>query len=70
MKREYLVLSRGQWDRTLSPEAIQRAIDAFYAWYEAGLAGGTLKPGHRLAREGRSSPGAPLPMGHSRNRRK
>jgi hypothetical protein len=53
MKNEYLVLSRGQWDRALSPEAIQRAIDDFYAWYEAGLADGVLKPGHRLAREGK-----------------
>lgn len=53
MKNEYLVLSRGQWDPRLAPQAIQRAIDDFYAWYEAGLVAGTLKPGHRLAREGK-----------------
>ena len=45
---DYLVLSRGQWDPDASPEAVQRAIDAFYAWYERGLAEGRLKPGSRL----------------------
>jgi len=51
--REYLVLSRGQWDPTASPEEVQAAIDAFYIWYEQGLAAGLLKPGHRLAKEGK-----------------
>ena len=51
--REYLVLSRGQWDATASQEAVQTAIDAFYTWYEQSLAAGLMKPGHRLAREGK-----------------
>ncbi|QPF71523.1 hypothetical protein G8A07_00360 [Roseateles sp. DAIF2] len=50
---EFLVLSRGQWDPGLSPEAIQAMIDAFYRWYEQGLAEGSLLPGQRLARAGR-----------------
>ncbi|KQW51655.1 MULTISPECIES: YciI family protein [unclassified Roseateles] len=45
---DYLVLSRGQWDEDASPQAVQAAIDAFYVWYEQGLAEGRLKPGSRL----------------------
>jgi hypothetical protein len=45
---DYLVLSRGQWDADAGPQAVQTAIDAFYAWYEQGLAQGRLKPGSRL----------------------
>ncbi|MDR7269082.1 hypothetical protein J2X20_001711 [Pelomonas saccharophila] len=45
---DYLVLSRGQWDADASPQAVQAAIDAFYVWYEQGLAQGRLKPGSRL----------------------
>ncbi len=48
---EYLVISRGQWDPDLSPEAIQNAIDKFYHWYETGLDRGRMEPGQRLARE-------------------
>jgi hypothetical protein len=51
--REYLVLSRGRWDATASKEEVQAAIDAFYTWYEQSLAAGLMKPGHRLAREGK-----------------
>ena len=29
---EYLVISRGQWDKDLSREEIQNAIDQFYVW--------------------------------------
>lgn len=50
---EYLVISRGQWDEDASPEDIQRAIDAFYVWYEHSLESGVMKPGSRLAREGK-----------------
>lgn len=46
--KDYLVLSRGQWDADASPQAVQAAIDAFYVWYEQGLAQGRLKPGSRL----------------------
>ena len=51
--REYLVLSRGQWDETASKEEVQAAIDAFYIWYEQSLAAGLMKPGHRLRKEGK-----------------
>ncbi|MBV8037292.1 YciI family protein [Roseateles sp.] len=47
---DYLVLSRGQWNEDASPQAVQGAIDAFYDWYEQGLAQGRLKPGSRLER--------------------
>ncbi|MGQ3053359.1 MAG: YciI family protein [Roseateles sp.] len=50
---DYLVLSRGQWDDDASPQAVQGAIDAFYVWYEQGLAQGRLKPGSRLEPSGR-----------------
>jgi hypothetical protein len=48
-KKEYLLLSRGQWDPRKSKDEIQTAIDDFYAWYGQLLAEGTFKPGHRLA---------------------
>lgn len=50
---EFLVLSRGQWDRDKSPEEIQRAIDAFYAWRDRLLQAGKMKGGQRLAVEGK-----------------
>ena len=37
---DYLLISRGQWDETASPQDVQAAIDRFYAWYERGLADG------------------------------
>jgi hypothetical protein len=46
---EYLVISRGQWDEDKSPEEIQAAIDAFYAWHDRLVAAGKMKPGQRLA---------------------
>jgi hypothetical protein len=51
--REYLVLSRGQWDKTLSKQQIQTAIDEFYAWYDRNVEAGRMKAGHRLTTEGR-----------------
>ena len=51
--RQYLVLSRGQWDAAASQQEVQAAIDAFYTWYELSVAAGLMKPGYRLAREGR-----------------
>ena len=47
---EYLLLSRGHWDADKSPEEIQAAIDAFYAWHARLVAQGRFKPGQRLAR--------------------
>jgi hypothetical protein len=46
---EYLVISRGQWDRDKSPEEIQKAIDAFYLWHDRLVAEGKMKGGQRLA---------------------
>jgi len=50
---DYLVLSRGQWDAGKSPEEIQQAIDAFYAWHDQLVAKGRMKSGQRLARDAR-----------------
>lgn len=47
-KKQYLVISRGQWDEGATPEAVQGAIDRFYAWYEANLAAGRMVRGSRL----------------------
>ena|SRR6478752_3213344 len=46
---EYLLLSRGQWDAGKSPEEIQAAIDAFYAWHAQLVAQGRFRSGQRLA---------------------
>ncbi|MEP7102550.1 MAG: YciI family protein [Burkholderiales bacterium] len=50
---EYLVVSRGQWDVDASPAQIQGAIDRFYAWHAQCVEEGKMKPGQRLAREGK-----------------
>lgn len=50
---DYLVISRGMWDEQASRDELQAAIDAFYAWYERGLAQGRMKPGSRLENAGR-----------------
>lgn len=50
---EFLVISRGQWDRDKPPEEIQRAIDAFYLWIDGLIQEGKMKPGQRLATEGK-----------------
>ena len=49
---EYLVLSRGQWDKDASPEDIQIAIDEFYVWLDRMIAAGKMKRGQRLATGG------------------
>lgn len=50
---EFLVLSRGKWDPAIPPETIQQAIDDFYLWIERHIEAGRMKPGQRLARDGR-----------------
>lgn len=50
---EYLVISLGQWDPDASPEHIQGAIDRFYAWHARLVDEGKMKPGQRLARDGK-----------------
>jgi len=48
---EYLVLSRGQWDKNASKEDIERAIQKFYDWYGRNLEAGRMKAGSRLSTE-------------------
>ena len=48
-RSEYLVLSRGQWDRGKSPAEIQEAIDAFYGWADQLVQEGKMIAGQRLA---------------------
>lgn len=50
---DFLVISRGQWDKDKSPAEIQRAIDAFYVWLERLIESGQARHGQRLAREAR-----------------
>lgn len=50
---DYLVISRGRWDESASPNDVQRVIDAFYLWYEHNLASGRIKRGSRLANSGK-----------------
>ncbi len=49
---EYLLLSRGQWDKAASKADIDDAIEKFYTWYEGNLKSGKFKPGSRLSIEG------------------
>ncbi len=50
---EFLVISRGQWDRDKSKDEIQHAIDAFYTWKDRLVAAGRMRPGQRLSTEAR-----------------
>ena len=51
---EYLVISRGQWDETLSRDEIQNTIDQFYLWYNRLIDEGKMKRGQRLTYEGKT----------------
>ena len=51
---EFLVISRGQWDSTLSRKERQNAIDKFYAWLEQLVDEGKMKRGQRLTYEGKT----------------
>jgi hypothetical protein len=48
---DYLVLSRGRWDKDASKEDIEAAIQKFYEWYARNLDSGRFKPGSRLGTE-------------------
>jgi hypothetical protein len=50
---DYLVLSRGRWDESKSPEQIQTAIDQFYDWYAQMVEEGKMKAGQRLGTAGK-----------------
>lgn len=49
---DYLVISRGQWDKSASKEEIQATIDEFYLWIERAIVEGRMKAGSRLSVEG------------------
>lgn len=51
---EYLLLSRGQWDKDIPQEDIQIAIDQFYDWLEQLVEQGKMKPGRRLGTGGKT----------------
>jgi hypothetical protein len=46
--KQFLLLSRGQWDKASDKADIEAAIDKFYAWYAANIETGRFKPGSRL----------------------
>ena len=48
---EFLLLSRGQWDKTASKDDIETAITKFYDWYSRNIETGKIKPGSRLSTE-------------------
>jgi hypothetical protein len=48
---EYLVLSRGQWDKNASKEDIEAAINQFYDWLARNIEEGKMKMGSRLSRK-------------------
>jgi hypothetical protein len=50
---EFLLISRGKWNASKSPEEIQKAIDDFYAWHEKLVGEGKFKSGQRLATDGK-----------------
>jgi hypothetical protein len=50
---EYLVICRGQWDKTASRDQIQNVIDQFYVWLNGLVDEGKMKHGQRLKYEGR-----------------
>jgi hypothetical protein len=51
---EYLVISRGQWDKTLSRDRVQNTIDRFYSWLDRMVNEGKMKRGQRLTSEGKT----------------
>lgn len=53
-KSQYLVISRGQWDKDASPEKIQKSIDEFYSWLSQLVDEGKMLTGQRLGIEGKT----------------
>ena len=51
---EYLVISRGQWDESLSRHEIEKVIDQFYLWLERLVDEGKMRRGQRLTYEGKT----------------
>lgn len=48
---DYLVLSRGHWDKDKSKEEIETAITDFYAWLNRHIDAGIMRTGSRLSTE-------------------
>jgi hypothetical protein len=46
---EYLVISRGKWDKDAAPADIEAAIVKFYDWINKQAAEGRMRTGSRLA---------------------
>src|SRR5262245_48785174 len=67
---EYLVISRGQWDSSLSRADIQEAIDQFYTWCERLADEGKIRRGQRLSYQGKTVHGSNVitdgPFGESK----
>jgi hypothetical protein len=53
-KSQYLVISRGQWDKNASPQEIQTAIDEFYRWLFQLADEGKTIVGQRLGTGGKT----------------
>ncbi len=53
-KSQYLIISRGQWDKDASPEEIQKAIEDFYFWLGQLVDEGKMKRGQRLGIGGKT----------------
>ena len=51
---EYLVISRGEWDKACSLDEIENAIDQFYIWLDRLVSEGKMKRGQRLMYEGKT----------------
>jgi hypothetical protein len=51
---EYLVICRGQWDKTLSQDEIRSVTEKFYIWYDRLINEGKMRPGQRLTSEGKT----------------
>jgi hypothetical protein len=54
MQTKYLIISRGQWDKDISPEKIQKTIDRFYDWLLRLVDEGKMQRGQRLGIEGKT----------------
>jgi hypothetical protein len=51
---EYLVISRGEWNESLSREQIDDVIDRFYRWLDRLVDEGKMRRGQRLTYEGKT----------------
>ena len=51
---EFLIIARGEWDKTCSRNQIQKAIDQFYVWLNGLVAEGKMKRGQRLTYQGKT----------------